>query len=41
MHVERRRQIRGLLVLAAAAIAFAILRANPHHVFILGWWRLW
>jgi hypothetical protein len=40
-HVERRRHIRGLLLLALAAIAFAILRAGLHNVFTPGWWRLW
>jgi ferric-dicitrate binding protein FerR (iron transport regulator) len=39
--VERRRQVRGLLLLAAAAIVFAILRAGVHNVFTRGWWRLW
>ncbi len=39
--IERRRQVRGLLLLAIAAIVFAILRANPHNVFTHGWWRLW
>jgi len=39
--IERRRQVRGLLVLALAAIVFAILRAGPHRVFTVGWWRLW
>jgi hypothetical protein len=38
---ERRRQIRGLLLLALAAIVFAILRAGPHNVFTRGWWQLW
>jgi hypothetical protein len=38
---ERRRQIRGLLLLALAAILFAILRAGIHNVFTRGWWRLW
>ena len=40
-HLERRRQIRGLLLLAVAAILFAILRAGTHRVFTVGWWRLW
>ncbi len=40
-HLERRRQIRGLLLLAVAAIVFAILRAGIHNVFTAGWWRLW
>ncbi len=40
-HQERRRHIRGLLILALAAIVFAILRAGIHNVFTPGWWRLW
>jgi len=40
-HVERHRQVRGLLLLALAAIVFAILRAGVHRVFSTGWWRLW
>ena len=40
-HLERRRQVRGLLLLAAVAIAFAILRAGLHRAFTAGWWRLW
>ncbi len=39
--LERRRQVRGLLLLALAAIVFAILRAGLHRVFTTGWWRLW
>jgi hypothetical protein len=39
--LERRRQVRGLLLLALAAIVFAILRAGVHRVFTVGWWRLW
>jgi hypothetical protein len=39
--LERRRQIRGLLLLAIAAIVFAILRAGVHRVFTVDWWRLW
>jgi hypothetical protein len=38
---ERRRQARGLLLLALAAIVFAIVRAGAHRVFTQGWWRLW
>lgn len=40
-HLERRRQVRGLLLLALAAIIFAIIRAGVHRVFTTGWWRLW
>jgi hypothetical protein len=39
--IERRRQVRGLVLLAIAAIAFAIVRAGVHRVFAVGWWRLW
>jgi nitrate reductase NapE component len=38
---ERRSQVRALLLLALAAILFAILRAGVHGVFTPGWWRLW
>ena len=40
-HLERRRQVRGLLLLAVAAILFAVFRAGIHNVFTRGWWRLW
>jgi hypothetical protein len=40
-HLLRRRQLRGMLCLALAAILFAILRAGIHRVFTAGWWRLW
>ena len=36
-----RGQVRGLLLLAVAAIVFAIFRAGVHNVFTRGWWRLW
>jgi hypothetical protein len=39
--IERRRQIRGLLVLAVAILIFSLLRAGVHNVFTPGWWRLW
>lgn len=38
---ERRRQVRGSLLLAAVALLFAITRAGLHHAFTPGWWRLW
>jgi hypothetical protein len=37
---ERRSQLRGLLLLAAAALAVILLRARPLHLFHPGWWRL-
>jgi hypothetical protein len=38
---ERLRQARGLILLALAALLFAILRAGVHRVFTPGWWRFW
>jgi hypothetical protein len=38
---ERRRQVRGLLLLALAAVVFAIVRAGVGRAFNPGWWRLW
>jgi hypothetical protein len=38
---ERRRQVRGLFLLAIAIVIFSLLRAQPHTVFTQGWWRLW
>jgi len=38
---ERRRQVRGLLLLGLAALVFAIVRAGVHNVFTRGWWRIW
>jgi hypothetical protein len=37
---ERRSQLRGLLLLAAIAMGFLLLRAGPLHLFHAGWWRL-
>ena len=43
--LERRRQVRGLVWLALAAMGFAIARAvargGVHSVFPHGWWRVW
>lgn len=39
--MERRRQVRGLLLLAMLVVLFSILRAGVHRVFTVGWWRLW
>jgi hypothetical protein len=38
---ERRRQLRGLFLLAIAILVFSLLRAGLHNVFTPGWWRLW
>ncbi|MHB1022279.1 MAG: hypothetical protein ACYC46_08525 [Acidobacteriaceae bacterium] len=38
---ERRRQVRGLLLLALLVLAASLLRAVLHHEFGPGWWRLW
>jgi hypothetical protein len=37
----KRRQITGLLVIAAVIAIFALWRATPHSVFPQGWWRFW
>lgn len=37
----RRRQAYGLLLIAAAILIVALLRANPHQIFPHGWWRFW
>ncbi|MBS1801038.1 MAG: hypothetical protein JSS95_14585 [Acidobacteria bacterium] len=39
--IERRRQLRGLLLLAIAFIAFSVWRFDLHRIFTPGWWRLW
>jgi len=39
--IERRRQARGLIVLALAVLVFSLLRFGLHRVFTPGWWRLW
>ena len=41
LHTERRRQIRGLLLLAFVIFVFSIFRAGIHNIFHAGWWRLW
>lgn len=37
--IERRRQVRGLLLLAIAILLLSITRAGWHRVFTPGWWR--
>lgn len=39
--IERRRQVRGLLLLALVVLLVSILRAGVHRVFSTGWYRLW
>ena len=36
---ERRSQLRGLLLIAGAVLAFILYRARPLHLFHPGWWR--
>jgi hypothetical protein len=38
---ERRRQLRGLMLLVVLVLLFSILRAGVGQVFPAGWWRLW
>ncbi|RSL16586.1 hypothetical protein EDE15_2107 [Edaphobacter aggregans] len=38
---ERRRQVRGLLLLALVIFIFSLLRGDVHRIFTPGWWRLW
>jgi len=35
----RRRQLIGILLVAAAILVAALLRANWHDLFPRGWWR--
>jgi hypothetical protein len=37
----KRRQIAGLLVIAALIAVFALWRATPGSVFVREWWRFW
>jgi hypothetical protein len=39
--IERRRQVRGLLLLALVILTLSITRAGMGNVFPHGWWRLW
>jgi hypothetical protein len=39
--IERRRQLRGLILLAIVVLVFSVLRTGVHRVFTPGWWRLW
>ena len=40
-HAERRRQLRGLILLALVAAVFLVVRFGAARVFSAGWWRLW
>jgi hypothetical protein len=35
----RRRQILGILLIAAVILLIAFLRADRHGIFPRGWWR--
>jgi hypothetical protein len=37
----RKRQVFGLLLIAAVILAIALFRANLHNIFPPGWWRFW
>ncbi|WP_260706508.1 hypothetical protein [Edaphobacter flagellatus] len=41
LQLERLRQLRGLMLLAFAVIAFSMWRFGFSHIFTPGWWRLW
>jgi hypothetical protein len=36
----RRNQVLGLLIVAAALLAWCLLHTNPKWIFPPGWWRL-
>jgi hypothetical protein len=38
---QRRRQARGLLLIAGIVLVASILRTGVHRVFTSGWWHLW
>jgi hypothetical protein len=35
----RRQQVIGILLIAAAILAFALFRADWHEIFPPAWWR--
>jgi hypothetical protein len=37
----RKRQVSGLLLIAAIILIIALCRADPHTIFPTGWWRFW
>jgi hypothetical protein len=38
-HIYRRNQFFGLIMVAAAIVAWALWRTNPRWIFPPGWWR--
>jgi hypothetical protein len=38
---ERRSVARGLILLAAVALAWSMARAGLGRVFVHGWWKQW
>ncbi|WP_256366815.1 hypothetical protein [Acidobacterium sp. S8] len=40
-HAYRKRQIVGLLLIAAVLLGIALLRAPAHTIFPQGWWHVW
>jgi hypothetical protein len=40
-HAYRKRQIIGLLLIAATILGVALLRAPAGTVFPQGWWHVW
>jgi hypothetical protein len=37
----RKKQVYGLLLIAAVVLVVALLRAPAHTVFPVGWWHVW
>ena len=37
----RKRQVYGLLLIAAVILVVALFRANLHIILPPGWWRFW
>jgi hypothetical protein len=37
----RRRQLSGLLLIAAVILIAALFRTDLHAIFPQGWWRFW
>ena len=39
-HIFTRNQVLGMLLLAAAILAWSLFHTNPQWIFPTGWWRL-